>query len=62
MEDGNEKGFSFQHGFSLYYGSIRGSAFKWLDLQRLARQLRAHDAIQSIKYFTALCCVSRRRA
>jgi len=41
-------------GFNLYYGALRGTPWKWLDLRALAGRLlpRKHD-ITAIKYFTA---------
>jgi hypothetical protein len=30
-------------GFNLYYGAVRGSAVKWLNLQRFFQLLRPHD-------------------
>lgn len=41
-------------GFNLYYGVLKHSAHKWLDLQRLFELLRPDDDIQAIKYFTSL--------
>jgi len=41
-------------GFNLYYGAVRGSAFKWLNLQRFFQLLRPHDNILKVHYFTAL--------
>ena len=41
-------------GFNLYYGAVRGSAFKWLNLQRFFQLLRPHDNIVKVHYFTAL--------
>jgi len=40
-------------GFNLYYGAVRGTPFKWLDLQRYFLLLRPDDDIQKIRYFTA---------
>ena len=40
-------------GFNLYYGSLRGSTYKWLDLQRLAACLLPREEITCIRYFTA---------
>ncbi len=40
--------------FNLYYGCLRGTAYKWLDLERLSRQyLRPGDQLGRIRYFTA---------
>ncbi len=41
-------------GFNLYYGAVKGTAWKWLDLQRYFTLLRMDDDIQVIKYFTAM--------
>ena len=41
-------------GFNLYYRALRGTPFKWLDLQQLAENLFPEDTINSICYFTAL--------
>jgi hypothetical protein len=41
-------------GFNLYYGAVRGTHLKWLNLERLFDLLRPHDAIVKIQYFTAL--------
>lgn len=41
-------------GFNLYYGVLRFSKEKWLDIERLFKLLRPHDQIQKIRYFTAL--------
>ena len=40
-------------GFNLYYGAVKGTPYKWLDLQRYFSLIRQHDDIQAIKYFTA---------
>jgi uncharacterized LabA/DUF88 family protein len=40
-------------GFNLYYGAVRGTDHRWLDLQLLFRRLRQHDDLQAIRYFTA---------
>lgn len=40
-------------GFNLYYGLVRGTAYKWLDLSKLCRLLLPGDQISRIRYFTA---------
>jgi hypothetical protein len=40
-------------GFNLYYGAVRGTPYRWLDLARLCKVMLPNDTIQSIKYFTA---------
>ena len=41
-------------GYNLYYGLLKGTRFKWLDLAKFAKELlpTGHDII-SVKYFTA---------
>ena len=41
-------------GLNLYYGALKDTQWKWLDLDKYFRLLRPDDDIQSIKYFTAL--------
>lgn len=46
--------YVYVDGFNLYYGSLKGTVHKWLDLKALFRSiLRAENDIQRIKYFTA---------
>ena len=41
-------------GFNLYYGALRGTPWRWLDLLALfERVLQPHHEILTIKYFTA---------
>lgn len=41
-------------GFNLYYGAIKGTPYKWLNLVQLAKQvLPASHIIERVKYFTA---------
>ena len=46
-------------GFNLYYGALRKSKYKWLDLEKFCQALLPSDNIVTIKYFTAK--VSGRR-
>jgi hypothetical protein len=41
-------------GFNLYYGAVKGSPYKWLDLGALCYRMLPNDTIQSIEYFTAI--------
>jgi uncharacterized LabA/DUF88 family protein len=41
-------------GFNLYYGAIKGSPYKWLDLCALCDQLLPRNQIVQVKYYTAL--------
>ena len=41
-------------GFNFYYGAVRGTRYKWLNLESVFRRLRPDDDLQAIYYFTAL--------
>ena len=42
-------------GLNLFYGALKGTAYKWLDLNLLCRNiLQAHHKINSIVYCTAM--------
>ncbi len=41
-------------GFNLYYGRLKKSAYKWLDLRSLIAKVLPQNQINTIKYFTAL--------
>ena len=40
-------------GFNLYYGALRGTAYKWLDLSAMCQRLLPGRSIGRIRYFTA---------
>lgn len=40
-------------GLNFYYGALRGTSFKWLNLERFANLLLPHDQVVIIRYFTA---------
>jgi uncharacterized LabA/DUF88 family protein len=46
--------FVYIDGFNLYYGKIKGTPYRWLDLDKFCQSLFPSENIQSIKYFTAL--------
>ena len=41
-------------GFNLYYGAVKNTPYRWLDISAMCRLLLSKDDIQRIKYFTAL--------
>lgn len=41
-------------GFNLYYGCVRGTPYRWLDLSKLLHILLPKDTILQINYYTAL--------
>jgi uncharacterized LabA/DUF88 family protein len=46
--------YVYVDGFNLYYGALKGSHYKWLDLKALFTSiLRPQNQIQEIKYYTA---------
>ncbi|MCY4591623.1 MAG: NYN domain-containing protein [Alphaproteobacteria bacterium] len=46
--------FVYVDGFNLYYGALKGTPWKWLDLPALfARVLQPHHDILKVKYYTA---------
>jgi len=40
-------------GFNLYYGCLKDTPYKWLDVCRLSELLLPHDDIIAVKYYTA---------
>jgi hypothetical protein len=40
-------------GFNLYYGAVKDTPYKWLNIHRLCEILLPKHSIQRIKYFTA---------
>ena len=47
--------YIYVDSFNLYYGALRSTPYKWLNLASLFRSiLRPHHQILKIKYFTAL--------
>ena len=40
-------------GFNLYYGALRGTPFKWLDVRALCARMLPTNTIAQIRYFTA---------
>jgi hypothetical protein len=41
-------------GFNLYYGAVRHTPYKWLDIHKLCCLLLPSNEIHQIRYFTAL--------
>jgi hypothetical protein len=40
-------------GFNLYYRAVKGTRFKWLDLEAMCRLLLPGNDVKQIRYFTA---------
>jgi hypothetical protein len=45
--------FVYIDALNFYYGAVKGTPYKWIDFESLARMLVPHDQIGRIKYFTA---------
>jgi hypothetical protein len=45
--------YVYVDGFNLYYGAVKDTPYKWLDIRRLCQLLLPHHDIRTIKYFTA---------
>jgi uncharacterized LabA/DUF88 family protein len=41
-------------GFNLYYGALKSTAYKWLNLNKLCQLLLPRNDVTKIKYFTAI--------
>lgn len=41
-------------GFNFYYGSVKGTPYKWVNLEKLCHLLLPRHEINRIRYFTAL--------
>ncbi|TVQ76620.1 MAG: NYN domain-containing protein [Bradymonadales bacterium] len=48
-----EKTYVYIDGFNLYYGCLRHTNYKWLNLEALCSNLLKENEIVKIKYFTA---------
>lgn len=47
-------------GFNLYYGCIRNTPYRWLDLFRFAQAMLPKNDVVRVKYFTALVKASSK--
>jgi hypothetical protein len=47
------KTYVYVDAFNLYFGCVKGTPHKWLDLSKLCRLLLSQHQIERIKYFTA---------
>jgi len=46
--------YVYVDGFNLYYGAVKGTPYKWLNILSLCQKLLPRNKILKIKYFTAL--------
>ena len=47
------KAYVYVDGFNFYYGAVKGSPYRWLDLAALCHRMLPGDDIVAIKCFTA---------
>lgn len=47
------KTFVYVDGFNLYYGAVKGTPYKWLNVRKLCESLLPKHQIDRVKYFTA---------
>lgn len=45
--------YVYVDGFNFYYGAVKGTPYKWLDLNLMCQQILPKNQILKIKYFTA---------
>jgi hypothetical protein len=45
--------YVYVDGFNLYYGSVKGTPYKWLNIVELCRRLMPENDIVRVHYFTA---------
>ena len=45
---------AYVDGFNLYYGAVKGTPYKWLDISKMIQHLLPKNQVLKIKYFTAL--------
>jgi uncharacterized LabA/DUF88 family protein len=46
--------FVYVDGFNLYYGAVKGTPYKWLDISKMCQLLLPKNQVLKIKYFTAM--------
>src|SRR5690606_19383086 len=48
-----KKTYVYIDGFNLYYGALKGTPYRWLDLARLCKLMLPPNDVQRINYYTA---------
>lgn len=54
QQDNTRRAIVYVDGLNLYYGALKDTPYKWLDLEQLCRRLLPGYAIIGIKYFTSM--------
>ncbi|MBI4703505.1 MAG: NYN domain-containing protein [Deltaproteobacteria bacterium] len=47
------RAYFYVDAFNLYYGCLKGTPFKWLDIPALCERLLPRDTVERVHYFTA---------
>jgi hypothetical protein len=47
------KVYVYVDGFNLYYGALKRTPYKWLDLAALCRVMLPNDTVEQVNYYTA---------
>ena len=42
--------YVYVDGFNLYYGAVKGTKYKWLDIQKMVRLILQKNYVLKIKY------------
>jgi uncharacterized LabA/DUF88 family protein len=50
---GRKKAWIYIDGFNLYYGAVKGTPYRWLDVRKMCELLLPDLQVEKIKYFTA---------
>lgn len=53
QQDNHRRAIVYIDGLNLYYGALKGTPHKWLDLEQLCRRLLPEYDLRGIKYFTS---------
>ena len=53
VQDNERQAIVYIDGLNLYYGAVKDTPYKWLDLERLCRRLLPEYDLKGIKYFTS---------
>lgn len=54
QQNDHRRAIVYIDALNLYYGALKGTPYKWLDLEQLCRRLLPGYAIIEIKYFTSM--------
>ncbi len=54
QQDNNRRAIVYIDGLNLYYGAVKKTSYKWLDLEQLCQRLLPEYDLNGIKYFTSI--------